>query len=171
MWPSPNVEIETSSPGRSTGRGRKKNALMMGEGRGAAADADCQRQDRSRGEAWRPPERSQGVGEVLPQHACVLAGRRPEQIPNGLEPETSERDECAFAPRLLALRTEHLLYLPAVLDPEVEGKQTHQRANERAPAHGHTFSNRSFFALAISTIDSSRAISAAATRRPKGVNR
>src|SRR5262249_55784502 len=140
-----------------------------GEGRGAATDPDCQRQDRGRREAWRPPERSHGVGEVLSQHAGVLTGRRPQQIPDGLEPETSERAEWALALRLLALSTEHLLYLPAVLDPEIEGKETHQRTKKPASAHSHIFSNRSFFALAISTIDSSRAISAAATFRPRGV--
>ena len=77
------------------------------------------------------------------------------------------------------LRAQRLLHVPSVIGPEVERKHTHDarkirsvhEAGRRRGAHNDLGRGTSFFSRAISTIASSRSISAAATFRPSGVSR
>ena len=108
----------------------------------------------------------------------MLTGRGGEDIAHHLEPQSCERAHPILA-CVLVLRTQRLLQITAMVGTEVEREEAHERT-EQAPGTGssprtraHTDLGRdtSFFVRAISTIDSSLSISAAATLRPNGVSR
>ena len=109
----------------------------------------------------------------------MFARRRGEDVAGHVEPESEQRADASLASRLAVLRAKRLLHVASVVGAEVERKHTQDGAKDpigprgRTPGGAHTDLGRgtSFFSRAISTIDSSRSISAAATLRPSGVRR
>ena len=149
-----------------------------GEQARGRADAEGEREDRGEREGRRPPQRADGVGRILLQDREVLPRRGADDVVDRFDPEARDRRQRRLAARLSALRAEHLLHLAPVLGPEIERQQAQQRAEEplgarqRGTRRAHAVLGRSsFFSSAMSTSDSSRSISATASRRPRVVSR
>ena len=147
------------------------------EERRRRADADREREDGRERKGRRAPQGANRVGRVLLQNREVLGRRRAEDVLRRVEPEARDRQRRAVA-RVAALRAEDLLHLAAVLVPEIERQQPQQRAEDalgagaRGAARRHAVLGRSsFFSSARSTSDSSRSMSATASRRPRVVRR
>jgi hypothetical protein len=109
----------------------------------------------------------------------VLTRRCRAHVADEVEPQSDETRPVALLVRLTLLRVKRLLHGTPVVGAKIDREGTQRQAEQpragssRSLGRAHACLGRgtSRFARAISTMDSSRSISAVTTRRPSGVSR